>query len=154
MAINTSKVLVGGLVAGVIFIVTDFLTHGVLLADRMAAELGQAAPGAMERLETAGAMTVFIAMNLVFGIALAWLYAAIRPRFGPGMRTAAYAGVFMWIIASVMHSFFVVAGLMSASTFAIGAVIWLIALVLAAGAAGRLYTEEAPAGSPPAETFG
>jgi hypothetical protein len=154
MAINNSRVLVGGLVAGVIFIVTDFLTHGVLLADRMAAELGQAAPGAMERLEDSGAMTVFIVMNLVFGIAVAWLYAAIRPRFGPGMRTAAYAGGFVWVIAAAMHSFFLAAGLMSTSTYAIGAVIWLIALVLGAGVAGWIYTEDAPAGSPPAGTFG
>ncbi len=34
-----------------------------------------------------------IVMNFVVGILLIWLYAAMRPRFGPGPKTAVMAGV-------------------------------------------------------------
>ena len=40
-------------------------------------------------------------MRLAMGIAVTWLYAAIRPRFGPGPRTALVAGTAMWLFAYV-----------------------------------------------------
>ena len=32
-------------------------------------------------------------LDIVWIIATVWIYAAIRPRFGPGPRTAGYAGI-------------------------------------------------------------
>ncbi len=37
-------------------------------------------------------------VNLLLGLSIVWLYAAIRPRFGPGPRTAAIAAAAAWII--------------------------------------------------------
>src|SRR3954470_9821754 len=37
---------------------------------------------------------------IVLGIFTMWLYAGIRPRFGPGPRTAALAGFAVWILSS------------------------------------------------------
>ena len=44
----------------------------------------------------------FLAYILV-GIATVWLYAAIRPRYGPGPRTAAIAGFVMWLVTVAAH---------------------------------------------------
>ena len=40
-----------------------------------------------------------ILMTFVLGIASVWLYAAIRPRYGPGARTAIIAGLAVWTMA-------------------------------------------------------
>ena len=41
------------------------------------------------------------ALNVVAGIWAMWLYAAIRPRYGAGPKTAAIAGFSWWLIASI-----------------------------------------------------
>jgi hypothetical protein len=142
-SMNTTKVLVGGLAAGVVLVAWDVITQVLLLGDRFAAELEVAmGPGAAERMQTGGAIATFVVMDLILGLALVWLYAAIRPRFGPGMTTAVYAAIFAWLLASVIYVSFVVAGLTTVGTFALAAVIWLIGVIVAAGVGGRLYTEE------------
>ena len=37
------------------------------------------------------------------GLLLVWLYAAIRPRFGPGPRTATYAALVVWVCGFIFH---------------------------------------------------
>jgi hypothetical protein len=145
MAMNTQKVLVGGLAAGVVIVAVDFLSHMVLVGDRLEAEVRAVAPQVMENFMTTGATVTFIAINLVFGLVLAWLYAAIRPRFGAGPRTAVYAALVLWLVGAMLQFGWVVGGLMSIGTFAIIAPVWLIGLVGAALLAGRLYTEDAAA---------
>ena len=41
-----------------------------------------------------------VANGFVQGIAMIWLYAAIRPRFGAGARTALVAGFSIWLLRS------------------------------------------------------
>src|SRR5579863_9928118 len=40
----------------------------------------------------------FAAYGLVIGLAAAWIYVAIRPRFGPGPSTALFAGLVTWVL--------------------------------------------------------
>jgi hypothetical protein len=40
-------------------------------------------------------------LNVVAGIWAVWLYAAIRPRYGAGPKTAAIAGFSWWLIATI-----------------------------------------------------
>jgi hypothetical protein len=42
-------------------------------------------------------------LNLVAGIWTMWLYAAIRPRYGPGPKTAAVAGLAGWIAVAIIE---------------------------------------------------
>jgi hypothetical protein len=46
---------------------------------------------------------MMIMTGFVQGIATVCLYAAIRPRFGPGPRTAAIAGTSVWFLTGWMH---------------------------------------------------
>ena len=41
-------------------------------------------------------LAVFL-VTVSMAIFAAWLYAAIRPRFGQGMRTAVYVGIALWL---------------------------------------------------------
>lgn len=145
MVINIGKVVLGGLAAGAVLAVGEGLSHALLLGDRLNAELEAVAPSMAERLTASAAVAVFIAMYLALGILLAWLYAAVRPRFGPGIRTAAMVGGFLWLVASVLHLPWLVGGLISAGSYLMTSATWLVTILAAAAVAGRLYAEEAPA---------
>ena len=76
MAINTSKVVVGGLAAGVVANIIGFLGFGVLLGPRFEAEAAAVAP-AQGRGMTGGAIATNVVATFVVGI-LPRLLAAMR----------------------------------------------------------------------------
>ena len=43
-------------------------------------------------------MVFWVVFGIVAGIVTMGLYAAIRPRFGPGLATAIYAGATLWFL--------------------------------------------------------
>ena len=98
MAINTSKVVVAGIAAGIVMVVLDFVVQ-MLLGARMTAEMNAFQPGLGDSMSTMGGnvMIGYIVMDLVIGMLLAYTYAAIRPRFGPGPKTAIIAAMMFWI---------------------------------------------------------
>ncbi|MFQ6047481.1 MAG: hypothetical protein ACE5PT_14175 [Gemmatimonadales bacterium] len=139
--INLGRVLLGGLVAGVVINVGEFLLNGVILADAMEAmyeTMGIEEPGG-------GAMVVWVILGFVMGIALVWLYAAIRPRFGPGPRTAAVAGACAWVFAYLVPMVgFTAMGVWALDASLIIALVWgLVEFVLAGMAGGWPYREGA-----------
>src|SRR5262245_59197391 len=90
--INVPSVIVGGFVAGLVFNIGDFIINVVLLAAdnaEMAVRLGLD-PTIMEK--PAGILP-FVAIDFLFGWLAVFTYAAIRPRFGPGPKTALIAGL-------------------------------------------------------------
>jgi len=93
--INLGRVLLGGLVAGVIISIGNFLLNRVWLRDAMNAEfarLNLPEPGT-DLIATA------VVLTLILGIGIVYLYAAIRPRFGAGVKTALCAGLMAWFFA-------------------------------------------------------
>jgi hypothetical protein len=83
-----------------------------------------------------------IVMDLVLGILLVWTYAAIRPRFGPGFKTAVYAAVLFWILAGIFFSGYLHMGMMSTGLWMQFAFFGLVNFLLSAWVGARLYTEE------------
>ncbi len=41
-------------------------------------------------------------IGFALGLLAVWIYAAIRPRFGAGMRTAICAGIVTWVATSLL----------------------------------------------------
>src|SRR5262245_28233652 len=95
--INMGRVVLGGLLAGLILNVGETLLNAVVLA------------GDLDAVTTArnvppvggSAIGGFVVMCFALGIGIVWLYAAIRPRFGAGIRTAFVAGIAVWLMAFV-----------------------------------------------------
>lgn len=143
MAINTQKVVVGGVVAGVVAFVLDFLLNGLLLAGRWEEAMNSLNPALAEGMESPGAMVGVVVLDLLWGIALVWLYAAIRPRFGPGAGTAFKAALIGWVLAAISYASLAVMGVFSWGLYVLGALCWLVVSVGAALIGGRLYQEDA-----------
>jgi len=96
MHTNRVRVILGGLLAGLVINMVEFITNGVVLR----AAWGQAmqALGKPAQL-SAGAIVIFNIWGFLVGIAAVWLYAAIRPRYGAGPKTAIRAGLVTWAVA-------------------------------------------------------
>jgi hypothetical protein len=139
--INVGRVLVGGLVGGLVISIGNFLINRVLLRDAMNAEFS--------RLHVAEPGNDFIVkavvMTFILGIAIIYLYAAIRPRFGAGVKTAIYAGLIAWFFAFLYTR--VLLGMvlgMSVDLIVKGTALGLIVYVIGAIAGASLYKEGPP----------
>ncbi len=95
-AVNTTRVVLGGLASGLVMNVGEAALHGGVLG-----EDAQALFTRHQLATTPSAVPIasLILMTFVLGIASVWLYAAIRPRYGAGARTAIVAGLAVWLIA-------------------------------------------------------
>ena len=142
MAINNSKVVVGGLVSGLVMNVFGFVINGMLLGKRMDAEMAAVAPSLHGKGMTGGIIAARVVTSFVVGILLVWIYAAIRPRFGPGMRTATKAGLVVWAFGFLFYLDWLYVNLMTPATYAIVSVVQLVSVLVSAWAGCKLYTEE------------
>jgi hypothetical protein len=135
--INAKGVLVGGLVAGLVLNVIDYLVYGVWLAPDMAAAMQAAGRPPVTNL-----IPLFVLLDFLYGIAFVQLYAAIRPRFGPGPGTAVKAGIYVWVVTGLLHAIGEAPmGLLPQRLYVIGTVVALISFPLAALAGAKFYRE-------------
>jgi hypothetical protein len=142
MAMNIKKVVIGGIVAGIVVNVIDFVSNTYILGARMKAESDAFKPGMSDQMMTGSAIASYVIMDLVLGIALVWTYAAIRPRFGPGPRTAFFAAILFWLLALIFTAGFRQMGIMSAGLWWTFAFIGLINFLLASWAGAKVYSED------------
>ena len=147
VAINTGKVITGGLAAGVVLNIIDYISNGVIFAERMKAEANAFKPGLgdMGAVMSGSTVAKYVVMDFIVGFILAWTYAAMRPRFGPGAKTAVFVGGAYWIFGAIITSNYMAMGMMSSSLWIQYGLVWLVALVLAAITAGMLYKEDSAA---------
>ncbi|MFY9726180.1 MAG: hypothetical protein WB579_00010 [Bryobacteraceae bacterium] len=99
--INLGRVILGGVIAGVIINVVEGVMNGVILQPQWSAAakaIGRSATMSTKQ------MVAFNVWGFAAGIIAVWLYAAIRPRFGAGLRTAITAGAAVWLLAYAMEN--------------------------------------------------
>ncbi len=90
--INFGRVLLGGIVAGIILSVGEYVLNEKVLGAQMKAFFTAhlfKEPGGVF-------LPVAIGLTIVLGIVIVLGYAAIRPRFGAGPKTAIIAALFAW----------------------------------------------------------
>jgi len=145
MAINTGKVVVGGLAAGVIMNVSGFVVQGMMLGPRMMAEMAAVAPSLANMQPGGGEIAGRVLTQFIVGIMLVWIYAAMRPRFGPGPKTALISAFTVWIFGFLFYLDWLYAGMMLPATYAIVSVVMAITLAIASWVGCMLYKEEGAA---------
>lgn len=96
--INHGRVLLGGLLAGVVFNIGEFILNEPILGEQWKAAMQD-----LNRPPIGGNQIAwFMIMGFAYGIAAVRLYAAIRPRFGPGPKTAIRSGLALWFLIWVL----------------------------------------------------
>lgn len=134
---NKARIVLGGLIAGVVVDLIETVVHRFLF--KSYEKLG------WKPLTMSGAVRLWI-IGLIFGILLAWLYAALRPRYGAGPKTAIVAGLYLWIVAGLLVWIGFSPRLQwGTQLMTIGIVTNLVAYVVAGLVAGYLYKEETAA---------
>ena len=139
-SINTGKVIVGGLVAGVVANAIDFVTNMYVLAPDYA-ELAKAHNMDPAAFNTPAVAVTWIVADFVFGLLLVWTYAAMRPRFGPGVSTAILAGLPIFLAPTVVIFGFTVMGMFTMTLFVKGTIGAILSTFAAAIAGAAVYTE-------------
>lgn len=135
--INWGRVLLGGLLAGVIINAGEFFMNGVVLGRDW-----DAAMKALGRTMPPSALVVFAIWGFLAGISAIWLYAAARPRFGPGAKTAALTGYAFWIFGYALPTLANwPLGLFPQRLQVIGVLGGLVEAILASVAGAWLYKE-------------
>ena len=137
-SINLGRVLLGGFVAGVIINVFEYLLNGVLLANQW--------PGIMAAINRPPLgmhdIVIFNIIGLIEGVVAVWTYAAIRPRFGAGVKTAVYAAGLTWVTAYFLATTTpVVMGVFSHSVAMVLLAGGLVEIVVATIVGAWLYKE-------------
>ncbi len=137
--INIGRVIVGGLVAGLFINVAESLLNLVMIADRMELvyrELNLPQP-------SGATIALFIVLGFLLGTLTVWLYAAIRPRFGPGPKTAILTALFVWLFAYLWPALGdALLGILDADLL-VFVCVWGLFEILAASVAGAWFYKEA-----------
>ena len=136
--INKGRVILGGLLAGLIINVGEFVANELVFgaqAEAMMDRFGLTPPGG-------AVLGIFIVVGFIMGIALIWMYAAVRPRLGAGPKTAVIAGLVFWLFGYFLpflgdH----LMGVWPMSTMITGSLWGLVEICIAALAGGWVYRE-------------
>ena len=93
--VNLGRVILGGLLAGLIINVSEAVLNTVVIAAPMEELLRT------HNLPPVGnsAIFTFIFLGFLLGIVTIWVYAAIRPRYGAGPGAAIMAGLAVFFLA-------------------------------------------------------
>lgn len=136
--INFGRVILGGLVTGLVLNIGEFLLNEIVFVRQM--------EEMFRRLNTPRPGVNFIAtavgITFLLGIVIVWIYAMIRPRFGPGPKTAIIAAFVAWFCV------YFYCGILQSTLFGLPAsfmltgMVWgIIEYILAAVAGAWLYKE-------------
>jgi hypothetical protein len=136
--INVAGVLKGGLAAGLIMTASQFLLNVPIAGAQMDTEFA-----ARNLPPVAGnQIAVFIGLTMALGFMTVWLYAAIRPRFGAGPKTAMCAGLVVWALTYLYMGLTMgVLGINSMGIVVLGIVWSAIEMIVASAVGGYLYKE-------------
>ena len=136
--INWTRVMLGGLVAGLIINIFEFVLNGVVLAKDM-----EAAISALGRQMGGGQLVMFTVWGFLVGIFAVWLYAGIRPRYGAGPKTALCAGAGVWCLGYLLAAVTPIAlHLFPRRLMAIGLAVGLVEVLVGTVAGAWLYREK------------
>jgi MFS family permease len=136
--INGARVILGGLVAGVIINVSEYILNGVVLAKDM-----EAAVSALGKQMGQTQLAMFTVWGFLVGIFAVWLYAAIRPRYGAGPKAAVTAGVAVWCLGYLLAAVTPIAlNLFPPGVMVMGLAVGLVEVILGTLAGAWIYREE------------
>lgn len=136
--INLGRVVVGGLLAGLLINISEFILNTFVVAQDFEAWSKMKNLPPVEPSQ----IPIFLILGFLLGIATVWLYAAIRPRFGPGVPTAITAALAVWFMAYAYGTAFLfVMHVLPRKALAISVCWGVVEIIVASIAGAWAYTE-------------
>ena len=140
-SINYGRVILGGLVGGVVANIGDFIVNNMIMADDMVRMAQRLNLNQSVMASPAVGMT-WVIVDFVYVTLIVWTYAAIRPRFGPGPGTAIRAGLVLWAAVCAVLLGFQSMGIFTPDSFFKSALLSLATTLLASLAGAWRYRED------------
>jgi hypothetical protein len=135
--INVGRVILGGLLAGLVMTVSEYVLNTYVVAEEMNSVLERLGLAQIGTNQIIG----FIILTFLLGIVLVWVYAGFRPRFGAGIKTAIIAGITIWILGLLSSIGEVITGIVSADVLIVPAIWSLVEIVVASIVGAWVYRE-------------
>ena len=136
--INLARVFLGGLLAGLIINIFEYILNGVVFASQWDAYMK-----ALGRQMRPVAIPFFIVSAFVAGIGVVWLYAVARPRLGAGPKTAALTGAAYWVFAyAIPDASDIAANVVPGRVTLTISLILLVGVIIASVCGAWLYKEQ------------
>ena len=137
--INYGRVVAGGIVAGVILNAFDAIGGMTIFAEEQKAMFTRLHLPPMD--QSFSGMLPFIVIDFLIGIIMIFTYAAIRPRYGPGPKTAVCAGFLLYATVTILMYAFTSMGIFTREAYVKNAVFYAVAWILASLAGAAVYKE-------------
>ncbi len=135
---NYARILIGGLVCGLVLNVGEFVLNTMILARQMEEFVRRCGLTPPEPR----ALVILFVITFLMGIFIIYVYAAIRPRYGPGPKTASCAGLLAWYCVYFYNNAVGLAlGFIPARVFMIAVTWGVVKYILAPLAGAWLYKE-------------
>ncbi len=136
--INMGRWIAGGVAAGILIWFIEGAASAFYMSDMEKVLAGHNLKMDM----SAGTFAITIIVSLVSGLALVFFYAASRPRFGPGPKTATIIAVAFWlgaVFVSLMG--YKMLGLFPTQMLATWGLVGLVEMILASILGAWIYRE-------------
>src|SRR4029453_1574884 len=137
--INWLRVIVGGLAAGAVANGLDYAINRYLLTNE-ANEMIQRLNLRTDLVE--GSIWTWVVVDFIYGLVLVFTYAAMRPRFGPGPKTAIIAGMTFWVAFTAVFAGLMSMGIYTARHFGKNAAFAIVSTLVPALVGAATYKED------------
>lgn len=137
---NNRRVLMGGLLAGAVANVLDYVWYQFIMDADMEV-LVQRLGLNRAVVESTGMFLTWTVVDFLYGVLLVWTYAAFRPRCGPGPATAVYAALVPFVAVTIFMYAYAAMGIFVMTAFVKGTMFFLITSIAAALAGAAVYQE-------------
>jgi hypothetical protein len=142
--VNWGKFILGALIVAAICFVSDGFLHQRVVNEQWEAVI--AALGATVPEHAGFSMVWFVVFEAGRGFLTMYVYVLLRPRLGPGVKTATWAGVVAWVAYSLTGpAQFIPLGFYSVSLWAFVGIYQLVFTIIAAIVGAAPYSEKATA---------
>jgi heme/copper-type cytochrome/quinol oxidase subunit 2 len=138
---NSTRIVIGGVLAGIVLFIIAGITNGVILGNDWDAWLKAMGP-LNHAPSQAVATLLWLIVTILVGVTGMWIYAAARSKLKPGPATAAKVGVVVWICTFFAPEIGNIAlGAYPEKTIVVGAIAGLVGSVLAMLAGAWVYRD-------------
>ena len=140
MAINTGKVITGGLLGGLVMNLVDMTSNYTVLYNDMKEMVDRLHLNPAVMTDVSYAIP-WIVIDFLLGLVIVWTYAAMRPRLGPGPKTAILAGLVPYISVTAVLCGFAAMGVFTGGMLMKSSAFALISVVAGSVAGAWAYKE-------------